>query len=45
MSFNYNISDYRIDELMEMFDLPTIYDTNILNSKEDVLTRNMSIEN
>jgi len=41
MSFNYNISDYRIDELMEMFDLPTIYDTNILNSKEIQLRENI----
>jgi hypothetical protein len=37
MSFDLNINNYSVDELKEMFDLPTNFDNNILDIKESKL--------
>jgi hypothetical protein len=41
MSFDLNIDNYTKKELVEMFDLPTIYDNNILEMKVSKLRENI----
>lgn len=41
MNFDLNIENYSPQELIEMFDLPANYDSNILNSKESKLRENI----
>ena len=41
MNFDLNIENYTPQELIEMFDLPPNYDSNILNSKESKLRENI----
>mgnify|MGYP003384315322 CR=1 FL=1 len=42
MSFNLNIAKYNLDELKSIFELPNIYDLNMLNNKETMLKQNIS---
>lgn len=41
MNFDLNINNYKKSELVEMFDLPTDYDKNILDIKETKLRENI----
>ena len=41
MNFDLNINNYKKSELVEMFDLPTHYDKNILDIKETKLRENI----
>jgi len=40
-TFDYDINNYRIDELKEMFELPENYDKNIVEIKENQLRENI----
>jgi hypothetical protein len=44
MSFDLNIKNYKLNELIDMFDLPTNYDKNIIEIKENNL-RNFIMKN
>ena len=37
MNFDLNINNYSLDELIQMFDLPTNFDKNIIEIKETKL--------